>query len=181
MKHKKKNKSKSKAPKSPVVDVVPVVSVTRAPKVTRAQVEAEYEHPDPEVRGRLALPGDPVPASAKKLRALAGNAKFKTTTSYSRGTDLPKWRVNLPTSKPTPGPAIDAGQYFGDVMPCVVVRGHHATLGGFTAYYFDGRVDKVYMHAPGDSLRLGNYTELVRALNAGIVLRVKPRPAKATI
>lgn len=89
----------------------------RRQRITRADVEAAYVHPAPEVPCQLLqLDRDWTSASSKSLMQLAERNGHRAEHTFNRGTTLPKWHVNSPDNKTNPGPPVDASQYHGEVV-----------------------------------------------------------------
>lgn len=89
----------------------------RRQRITRADVEAAYVHPAPEVEAREVRWGTPLTAAgARALWNLAARNGHRVKATYNRGTTLPKWHVNSPDNKTNPGPPVDASQYHGEVV-----------------------------------------------------------------
>lgn len=114
-------------------------------RITRAEVEAAYVHPEPEEPAHEVELGvlEPFPdrrdvlirtqleaAGARRLAkaALLGGHRVKATRN--RGTTVPKWHVNAPDSKPNPGPPVAADQYHGTLVTVETV---------YVVPVFDGR------------------------------------------
>jgi hypothetical protein len=100
------------------------VAEARRHTVTRADVEAAYVHPAPEVEARLVEVTEYFVTPTAGVRsliklALANGHRVKAT--YNRGTTVPKWHVNAPDNKRNPGPPVDASQYHGEVVDCETV------------------------------------------------------------
>lgn len=88
----------------------------RRQRITRADVEAAYVHPAPEVECEERWIGSIESNSAYSLAALAQRNGHRVKATYNRGTTLPKWHVNSPDNKTNPGPPVDASQYHGEVV-----------------------------------------------------------------
>lgn len=98
----------------------------RRTQVTRADVEAAYVHPAPEVMAREVLlladgRTELESAGVRSLVKLAQANGHRVKATYNRGTTVPKWHVNAPDNKKNPGPPVDASQYHGEVVDCETV------------------------------------------------------------
>lgn len=153
---------------------IPHVYVMPERRITRDDVTNSYVHPPPEVAGRPMTEADPWPAGARSLLARAKAEGFAVVATYARGTTLPTWRVNAPDSRPNPGPAVESGQYHGDVEDSVRLVGHQRGRGGFVAYWVGGKTGGVSVHAPSDLLRPCGITHLMRKLAGNGILSIHP-------
>lgn len=95
----------------------------QAQRLTRADVEAAYVHPAPEVEAAELDLFEPWSSysylrasGAKSLVALAQRNGHRVKATYNRGTTPPRWTVNSPDNKTNPGPPVEASQYHGELV-----------------------------------------------------------------
>lgn len=134
----------------------------RRQRITRADVEAAYVHPAPEVPAR-ELPHpllDLKAAGSKSLAALAERNGHRVKATYNRGTTLPKWHVNSPDNKTNPGPPVDASQYHGDAVDVetvyVLATSTHHNPSGFLrirGVWQNGKLDRIEVDGVETTLR----------------------------
>lgn len=143
----------------------------RRQRITRADVEAAYVHPAPEVPAReVVLSGKSpqltgrrylVSLGARSLWKLAEANGHRVKATYNRGTTLPKWHVNSPDNKTNPGPPVDASQYHGEVVDVetvyVVVQASAKTWphGGrrIRGVWQNGKLDRIEVDGVETTLR----------------------------
>lgn len=132
----------------------------RRQRIMRADVEAAYVHPAPEVPARelwrWSLLKSP---SAISLARLATASGHRVKATYNRGTTLPKWHVNSPDNKTNPGPPVDASQYHGEVVDvetvyvmkrCDCVPGCYVRIRGV---WQNGKLDRIEVDGVETTLR----------------------------
>lgn len=90
-------------------------------RLTRADVEAAYVHPAPEVEAHEISLANIAASGARSLAKVADNNGHRVKATYNRGTTQPKWHVNAPDNKTNPGPTVDPSQYYGEVVDCETV------------------------------------------------------------
>lgn len=128
----------------------------RRQRITRADVEAAYVHPAPEV------PAYEVPhleaSGARSLANLAIGNGHHVKATYNRGTTLPKWHVNSPDNKTNPGPPVDASQYHGEVADVETVYVTVAERGDepwhrIRGVWQNGKLDRIEVDGVETTLR----------------------------
>lgn len=122
----------------------------RRTQVTRADVEAAYVHPAPEVMAHVIEPAELTAYGAKSLANLAIGQGHRVKVTHNRGTTVPKWHVNAPDNKKNPGPPVDASQYHGEVVDCetVYVLTYDPYMGDHNAIkvrgqWLNGKLDRI--------------------------------------
>lgn len=138
----------------------------RRQRITRADVEAAYVHPAPEVpahevylSGQRFGPVSIYASGAKSLVVLADGNGHRVKATYNRGTTLPKWHVNSPDNKTNPGPPVDASQYHGevvDVETVYLVTHDQATgwpLNRVRGQWINGKLDRIEVNGVETTLR----------------------------
>jgi hypothetical protein len=144
-------------------------AASRRTQITRADVEAAYVHPAPEVEAEECLNGNRMltAVGAKALAALASNNGHRVKATYNRGTTLPKWHVNSPDNKANPGPPVNASQYHGEVVDCETVyvllesprgfarRDNQAYVNGthIRGVWLNGKLDRIEVDGVETTLR----------------------------
>lgn len=136
------------------------VTASRMASMTREEVEAAYVHPEP-----LEPFGARFDLSSNAL-AFLESAKvtgWSVGIFGSRGTTRPTWRVSLPASG---GPPIDASQYHGDLVECIVLVGRHPQRGQFIAVWHDGKTKGGVLHPKNKPREALGITELGARITA---------------
>lgn len=129
----------------------------RRQRITRADVEAAYVHPAPEVPAYvIPHPHELVrAASARALVILAIDNGHRVKATYNRGTTLPKWHVNSPDNKTNPGPPVDASQYHGEVVDVetVYVKTNGSRHQFIRGQWQNGKLDRIEVDGVETTLR----------------------------
>lgn len=131
---------------------VRAAATARASRITRADVEAAYVHPEPEVKAHEIMWFVSLGASgARSLAKLAEANGHRVKATHNRGTTSPKWHVNSPDNKSNPGPPVDPSQYHGEVVDCETVyvvanRGEYIADGAcqkVRGVWLNGKLDRI--------------------------------------